>query len=145
VARTKNFNAGPAALPIAALELAQRERRSYMSAVFNLPSVALENEFVAAAIKAGLVGQGHRSVGGIRVSLYNAVEIEWVRALVAFMGASTKRSDASRHPDADERPTVLVARSARTICPARVRRLVGLRVPPAANGIRVSSQRTDSG
>lgn len=60
--------------------------RSVMNVVFNLPTPELEAEFVAGAQKQGMVGlKGHRSVGGIRASIYNAVPLEWVRALVAFM------------------------------------------------------------
>jgi phosphoserine aminotransferase len=64
----------------------ERESRSSMNVVFRLPSEALEDEFVAAAKRHGMVGlKGHRSVGGIRVSLYNAVEPTWVTELAAFM------------------------------------------------------------
>ena len=64
----------------------ERESRSTMNVVFNLPTPDLEAEFVSAAQKQGMVGlKGHRSVGGIRASIYNAVEPEWVRALARFM------------------------------------------------------------
>ncbi len=64
----------------------ERESRSVMNAVFRLPSEPLEKLFVDEAKKAGMVGlKGHRVVGGIRVSLYNAVEPEWVTALASFM------------------------------------------------------------
>jgi phosphoserine aminotransferase len=47
---------------------------------------ALEKKFTEEAAKSGLVGTaGHRSVGGMRVSLYNAVTVEAVEALVSFM------------------------------------------------------------
>jgi phosphoserine aminotransferase len=60
--------------------------RSVMNVVFRLPSEALEDKFVAEAKKHKMVGvKGHRSVGGIRISLYNAVGLEWVDALTAFM------------------------------------------------------------
>jgi phosphoserine aminotransferase len=63
-----------------------RDSRSYMNVVFNLPTPELEAEFVAASQKAGLVGlKGHRSVGGIRASIYNAAEPAWIDALVDFM------------------------------------------------------------
>jgi phosphoserine aminotransferase len=59
-----------------------------MNVVWNLPSEAQETAFVAAATKAGLVGlKGHRSVGGVRASIYNAVPLESVQALVEFMAA----------------------------------------------------------
>jgi phosphoserine aminotransferase len=64
----------------------EKESRSVMNVVFRLPSEALEETLVAEAKKARMIGiKGHRSVGGIRVSLYNAVSIEWVRTLTAFM------------------------------------------------------------
>jgi phosphoserine aminotransferase len=66
--------------------------RSVMNAVFRLPTEALEKLFVDEAKKAAMVGlKGHRVVGGIRVSLYNAVEPEWVTDLVSFMNAFAKR------------------------------------------------------
>jgi phosphoserine aminotransferase len=64
----------------------ERGSRSTMNVVFNLPTPELEAEFVSAAQKRGMIGlKGHRSVGGIRASLYNAVTREWVAALVDFM------------------------------------------------------------
>lgn len=71
----------------------ERESRSLMNVVFRLPSEALEEKFAAEASKAGMVGlKGHRSVGGIRVSLYNAIPLEWARALAQFMGEFAKRN-----------------------------------------------------
>ena len=70
----------------------ERESRSVMNVVFRLPSEAQEEAFVAEAKKQGMVGlKGHRSVGGIRVSTYNAVEPAWVDALCAFMQDFAKR------------------------------------------------------
>ena len=64
----------------------EKESRSKMNVVFRLPSEELEKKFVADAAKAGMVGlAGHRSTGGIRASTYNAVTLENVEALVAFM------------------------------------------------------------
>ena len=64
----------------------EKESRSVMNVVFRLTSEALEDKFVAEAKKAGMVGiKGHRSVGGIRISLYNAVSLEWVKTLTSFM------------------------------------------------------------
>ena len=64
----------------------ERESRSVMNVVFRLPTEALEEQFIADAKKLGMVGlKGHRSVGGIRVSTYNAVPFEWVDALAGFM------------------------------------------------------------
>jgi phosphoserine aminotransferase len=60
--------------------------RSLMNVVFRLPTEALEEKFVKDAEKAGMVGlKGHRSVGGIRVSTYNAVSPDNVQTLVGFM------------------------------------------------------------
>ncbi len=57
-----------------------------MNVVFNLPTPELEAELLSAAQKQGMVGlKGHRSVGGIRASIYNAVPVEWVRALAELM------------------------------------------------------------
>jgi phosphoserine aminotransferase len=65
---------------------AQPDSRSSMNATFRLPSPELEERFVAEAAAAGLAGlKGHRSVGGIRASLYNAVELESVRLLAGFL------------------------------------------------------------
>jgi phosphoserine aminotransferase len=61
--------------------------RSTMNVVFRLPTEGLESLFVKGAEAAGMVGlRGHRSVGGLRASLYNAVSVEDVDALTAFMG-----------------------------------------------------------
>jgi phosphoserine aminotransferase len=64
----------------------ERESRSTMNVVFTLPTEELEAQFIQQAQKRGMVGlKGHRSVGGIRVSLYNAAAVEWVETLVSFM------------------------------------------------------------
>ena len=60
--------------------------RSLMNVTFRLPDAELERRFVAAAKEAGLAGlKGHRSVGGIRASLYNALPEAAAAALAAFM------------------------------------------------------------
>lgn len=60
--------------------------RSLMNITFTLPNTALEKTFLAAAESHQLMSlKGHRSVGGIRASLYNACTDEAVEALVAFM------------------------------------------------------------
>lgn len=60
--------------------------RSLMNVTFNLPTAELEAEFVAQAAAQGLVGlKGHRSIGGCRASLYNAVTEEGCQALADFM------------------------------------------------------------
>ncbi|HTL53990.1 MAG TPA: aminotransferase class V-fold PLP-dependent enzyme, partial [Planctomycetota bacterium] len=63
-----------------------KQDRSWMNLTFRLPSEELEGKFDKEATKAGLIGlKGHRSAGGIRVSLYNAMTREGVKALVQFM------------------------------------------------------------
>ncbi len=60
--------------------------RSEMNVVFRLPSEDLEKAFITEATAAGMIGlKGHRSVGGIRASIYNAMPEEGVAALVSFM------------------------------------------------------------
>ena len=60
--------------------------RSHMNIVFRLPSEDLEKQFLGEAEAAGLMNlKGHRSVGGIRASVYNALPLESVAALVEFM------------------------------------------------------------
>jgi len=67
---------------------AEADSRSAMNVTFRLPDEALEKQFVADALKEGLGGlKGHRSVGGCRASIYNAVGIDAVRSLVDFMKA----------------------------------------------------------
>lgn len=69
----------------------EKESRSRMNVVFTLPSAELEKKFLSEAEKRDLVGlKGHRSVGGVRVSTYNAVEPASVDALVAFMSDFAK-------------------------------------------------------
>jgi len=70
----------------------ERESRSVMNVVFRLPTEADEERFVKEAKAKGMVGlKGHRSVGGIRVSTYNAVQLEWVDALASFMESFARR------------------------------------------------------
>ena len=62
--------------------------RSWMNVPFLVPDAALEKPFVAQAAAAGLTTlAGHRSVGGMRASIYNAMPIEGVQALIDFMAA----------------------------------------------------------
>jgi phosphoserine aminotransferase len=66
--------------------------RSYMNAVFRLPTEELEQQFIAEATARELIGlKGHRSVGGIRVSMYNAMPFEGVQTLVNFMEDFAKK------------------------------------------------------
>lgn len=65
---------------------ANRAARSLMNVTFRLPSEELENKFAAEATASGLDGlKGHRSVGGIRASIYNAFPKEGVEVLIDFM------------------------------------------------------------
>jgi len=64
----------------------EREARSWMNITLRLPSEELEAKFIADGKQAGLVGlKGHRSVGGVRVSVYNAMPLEGAQAIVKFM------------------------------------------------------------
>jgi phosphoserine aminotransferase len=70
-----------------------RECRSWMNVPFRLAVPALEPVFAAQAREAGLANlEGHRSVGGMRASLYNAMPLEGVEALVAFMKEFERRN-----------------------------------------------------
>ncbi|MEQ8785735.1 MAG: 3-phosphoserine/phosphohydroxythreonine transaminase [Pirellulaceae bacterium] len=65
---------------------AQVDSRSLMNVTFRLPDEELEKRFVAQAAERGLTDlKGHRSVGGIRASIYNAMPIEGVRELRDYM------------------------------------------------------------
>ena len=64
----------------------RKEDRSLMNVPFVTGSEELDAEFIKAATAAGFVNlKGHRSVGGMRASIYNAMPIDGVRKLVAFM------------------------------------------------------------
>lgn len=65
---------------------AQPEHRSRMNVTFRLPDPATETAFLKEAEAAGLIGlAGHRSVGGCRASIYNAMPEQGVEALAGFM------------------------------------------------------------
>ena len=65
---------------------AAKEDRSLMNVTFRMPNEDLEKKFVAEALEKGFVGlKGHRSVGGLRASIYNAFPKAGVEALVEFM------------------------------------------------------------
>ncbi len=71
----------------------QKESRSLMNVPFALPTPALDARFIAEAGEAGLKTlKGHRSVGGCRASIYNAMPTEGVQALVDFMADFEKRN-----------------------------------------------------
>ena len=66
--------------------------RSIMNVVWRLPSLELEEDFVKEATKERMIGlKGHRAVGGIRASIYNAAEPAWCDALASFMGEFARR------------------------------------------------------
>jgi phosphoserine aminotransferase len=70
-----------------------KEDRSRMNVPFRLKSEALDQEFLKQAASHGLVQlKGHRSVGGMRASIYNAMPMEGVKALVDFMRDFEKRA-----------------------------------------------------
>ncbi|HEX5708701.1 MAG TPA: 3-phosphoserine/phosphohydroxythreonine transaminase [Pyrinomonadaceae bacterium] len=72
---------------------AATEARSLMNVTFRLPSEELEKQFAKEATERGLDGlKGHRSVGGIRASIYNAFPSDGVAALVAFMHEFEQRN-----------------------------------------------------
>ncbi len=65
---------------------AKLDSRSLMNITFNLQTPELEAQCVTEGLAKGLVGlKGHRSIGGMRASIYNAMPIEGVQALVDFM------------------------------------------------------------
>ena len=65
---------------------ADKDSRSMMNVTFRLPNEDLEKKFISEATKNSLGGlKGHRSVGGCRASIYNAVGLDSVNALVQFM------------------------------------------------------------
>ena len=65
---------------------AELNSRSYMNVTFRLPSEELEQNFLREAANNDLVAlKGHRSVGGIRASIYNAMTLDGVQALTNFM------------------------------------------------------------
>ncbi len=71
----------------------EKESRSVMNVVFRLANEALEEKFLGEAKKHRMVGlKGHRSVGGMRVSLYNAVPVEWAKALADLIEDFAKKN-----------------------------------------------------
>lgn len=72
---------------------AERDSRSQMNVTFRLPSEALEKQFVSEATAMQMIGLGgHRSVGGVRASLYNALGLESCQTLAAFMDEFARRN-----------------------------------------------------
>jgi phosphoserine aminotransferase len=72
---------------------AEREARSLMNVTFRLATDDLDRQFCAEAESLGLDGlKGHRSLGGIRASIYNAFPREGVQALIEFMNEFAQRN-----------------------------------------------------
>ena len=70
---------------------ADKDSRSFMNVTFRLPTEELEQKFVAEALQKNLSGvKGHRSVGGMRASIYNAMPLAGVEALADFMDTFRK-------------------------------------------------------
>jgi len=71
---------------------AKKESRSLMNVSFKLQDNGLESELLKEATKAGMIGlKGHRSVGGLRASIYNAMRIEGVSALCELLNEFAKK------------------------------------------------------
>lgn len=71
----------------------EKQSRSLMNVPFVTGSKELDAAFVKEAEKAGLVNlKGHRTVGGMRASIYNAMPLEGVEKLVAFMAQFEKEN-----------------------------------------------------
>ena len=69
------------------------DSRSWMNITFRLPDEDLEKKFIAEAKSVGLGGlKGHRSVGGVRVSTYNAMPLEGIEKLLGFMESFKKQN-----------------------------------------------------
>jgi phosphoserine aminotransferase len=69
------------------------EARSIMNVPFRMPTEELENQFVKESQKAGLIGlKGHRSVGGLRASIYNAVTVDDTKVLTEFMAEFQRKN-----------------------------------------------------
>jgi len=67
--------------------------RSIMNVTFRLPSEELEQQFIAETLTAGMIGlKGHRSVGGCRASIYNAVPLKAIETLIDFMKEFEKKN-----------------------------------------------------
>jgi len=71
----------------------EHDSRSLMNATFRLPTEDLEAKFLSEAASAGFGGlKGHRSVGGIRVSMYNAMPLKGIQELTDFMKEFAKKN-----------------------------------------------------
>lgn len=100
VAAMERINRAKAAALHAALDAgagfyrqhAERGSRSIMNATFALPTPALQQRLVEEAAAEGITGlEGHRAIGGLRASLYNAVSLESTQVLAGFLRAFYQR------------------------------------------------------
>ena len=72
---------------------ADKESRSLMNITFTMDSPELEKKFVAEGEAAGFIGiKGHRSVGGLRASVYNAMPLEGAKAFAEFMAEFMRKN-----------------------------------------------------
>jgi phosphoserine aminotransferase len=72
---------------------AETDSRSLMNVTFRLPNEELEQQFIREALENGIGGlKGHRSVGGCRASLYNAVSLDAVEVLTDFMATFERKN-----------------------------------------------------
>jgi phosphoserine aminotransferase len=72
---------------------AEKDSRSIMNITFRLPNEELEKKFIEEATKNSMIGlKGHRSVGGIRASIYNAVSLDALNTLSSFMKEFEKKN-----------------------------------------------------
>lgn len=75
------------------LPITDKDSRSNMNVVFTLPSPELEEKFLKGAAERKLTGlKGHRSVGGMRASIYNAVSVKSVELLVDYIESFAKEN-----------------------------------------------------
>ena len=82
-----------------------------MNVTFRLPTEDLEKQFAKESTAAGLDGlKGHRSVGGMRASIYNAFPEEGVDALVAFMREFERTQRAEHGSRASSEPSAAASR-----------------------------------
>jgi len=71
----------------------EEKTRSTMNVVWRLPTEDLEKQFIAEALAAGYSGlKGHRSVGGCRASIYNAMPVDGITSLVEFMNEFQRKN-----------------------------------------------------
>ncbi len=85
---------------------ARPDSRSRMNVTFRLPSEGLEKKFAKQAEAQGLIGlKGHRSVGGLRASLYNALPLDAAQSLVEFMAEFQRVNESASQRISDAQNT----------------------------------------